>query len=352
MTRNFLGLVIDFIRGLLEKVVKFFLSIFGVSSETDLLSDEIKKSFVLLSISLFVFFVFFVVFLAIFLVPSPTVKVPNLLGDDILDAIAKLENARLIPSVEFVISQDKPRGEVLRQIPYPGNIVREGKTVKMFVSIGSGEFILPDFVGKPLEEVRSFLSSRGVYISSIEYVKSEYGRGLVVRTLPSAGTKLKPGMPITVFVSTGVEDSIPMPNLIGFNYENAAIFLSSKNVKFKMVPVPVNDPGSDGIVLDHIPKEGEFISKDSFAEIMVGVFGDENVSQNTRFILYYKNLSAFSKEGVSNYYLSFEIEDQIGVRKIKKKFNNLSSVVIPLRLRGIGKLKVYVNDELVLEETL
>ncbi|MFN4245170.1 MAG: PASTA domain-containing protein [Brevinematia bacterium] len=351
MRKSVFDVVLYFIRSIFDKIIKFFLSIFGISSETDLFSHELRKSLFLLFVSVVVFFVFFVFVMAIFLVPSPVVKVPNVIGYDILDAIAKLEDSKLIPSLELVISQDKPRGEVLRQIPSAGNIVREGKTVKLFVSIGSGEFSLPDFSGKTLEEVRSFLSTKGVY-SSVEYTRSEYDSGLVVKTMPSPGAKVKPGMQVTIFVSTGIQDNIPMPNLIGFNYEDAAIFLNSRNIKFKMTPVQVSDPANDGIVLDHIPREGEFLSKDSSAEVMIGVFGDEVAVQNVRFVLYQKNLSSLSREGVSTYYVDLEIEDQMGVRRIKKTFNNLSAVIVPLKVRGVAKVKIYVNGDLVGEDTI
>ncbi|MEN2998727.1 MAG: PASTA domain-containing protein [Brevinematia bacterium] len=337
--------------GVVKGVNRFLLGMMGVSSETDLISNEVKKSLVLLFVSFVVFFVFFVFVSALLLLPSPTVVVPNVVGDDILDALAKLGSANLVPSVEFVISEENPRGYVVRQIPSHGNIVREGKTVKLFVSIGSGEFVLPDFGGRPFEEVREFLSSKGVNVS-IEYVPSGYDVGLVVRTFPSAGVKVKPGTPIVVYVSSGAEGNIPMPNMVGFTYENAMLFLDSKNIKFKITSVPTSEPANDGIVLDHLPREGEIITENVVPEIMIGVFGDETVAKNTRFILYKTSLSSFSKEGVNSYYIDIEVKDLTGVRTIKKVVNKLSLLTLPLKVRGVLNIKIYINSELVKEETL
>lgn len=345
-------IVKDFLKEVADKIVDFLLGILGISSKVDLITNEIRKALFLISISIIIFFISFIIVVALFLTPTQTVMVPNIVGDDILDGLAKLENSKLIPSIEFQISQDKPRGQIIRQIPSPGNIVREGKIVKIFVSIGSGEFVLPDFSGQKLEDVKSFLSTKGVYVSSVEYIQSGYEIGTVVKTLPSAGTKVKPGMPIVIYVSSGSENNIPMPGVIGLTYENAMLMLDSKNINFKITPTATSDPQNDGIVLDQIPKEGEIITKDSTPEIIVGVFGDETSVQTTRFVLYKANLSSFSREGITTYYVDIQIQDQSGTKTIKKVLNNLTYFVLPLRIKGIATLKILVNNEIVKEETL
>lgn len=349
--RVFRGFV-KLIWSLLNSLTKFLMSMFGIASEADFLSNELRKALVLLFISFVVFFVFFSLTVAILLVPSPVVVVPDVVGKDILDAIARLEDSNLIPSIEFAISQETPKGHVLRQIPSPGNMVREGKTVKLFVSIGSGEFVLPDFSGKHLEEVRSFLSTRGIYISSVEYVQSEYEANRVIRTLPPAGTKLKYGDNVVVYVSIGSEVIAIMPNMVGFTYDNAMLLLDSKKINFKVTPTPTTNPANDGIVLDQIPKEGEPITEDSTPELIVGVFGDDNTSQTTKFILYKLNLSHLTKDEFKTYYVNLEIKDQKGTRNIKKVLSRQGYLVIPLKVNGIANIKVYVNDELVKEDIL
>lgn len=340
-----------FFSSIFDGIVNFVINILGIPSETDLISKEIRKSIVLLSVSFLMFFIFFILIIALFLSPSPTVKVPNIVGDEILDALRKVENAGLIPSLEFVVSEEHPRGIVIKQIPSPGNTVREGKTMKIFVSIGSGEFIIPDFSGKPLEDVKSFLYSRGA-TASIEYIQSSYETGLVVKTLPPAGSKVKPNTPIVIYVSTGSEDSIPMPNFLGMNYENALLFLDSKNIKFKITPTPTSDPASDGIVLNQIPQEGEILPKDGICELTVGVFGEENQAQNTRFILYKTSLYQFSKENVSTYYIEVEVKDQADTRIIKRTLTSLTTLILPLKIRGIATIKITINGEVVKQETL
>ncbi|MCX8029782.1 MAG: PASTA domain-containing protein [Brevinematales bacterium] len=328
------------------------MNILGITKETDLITSETRKFLFFLFVAFITFFIFFVIMVAILLTPSQTVMVPDTVGDELLDAIIKIENSRLIPNVEVVVSEEKPRGFIIRQIPSPGNTVREGKTVKLFVSMGSGEFILPDFSGKPLEEVRLFLSSKGVYISSVEYVQSDYGEGTIVKTYPSAGAKLKPGNQVVLYVSTGSSSSFPMPNMIGFSYDKAMLFLESKNINYKVTTVPITDPANDGVVIDHIPREGEMISQDVTPELMVGVFGDENVVQTTRFVVYRAGLSQFSKEGVNIYYVKVLISDVTGTRRVDKTFDKLTTLVLPLKIRGIGKVQIYINDQLVKEDNI
>ncbi|MCS7299342.1 MAG: PASTA domain-containing protein [Spirochaetia bacterium] len=337
---------------LFERVSKFFMNIFGISSEIDLVTNEVRKALFLLSLSFLVFFVFSVIVIAILLTPSKTVVVPDVVGDDIIGALVEIGNAGLVPNMEVVISEDKPRGIVVRQIPSPGNIVREGKSIKIFVSLGSGEFVLPDFTGKQIEELRSFLASKGVYISSVEYVQSEMEQGTVIKTYPSFGSKLKPGSQVVVYVSSGPQVGFPMPNMVGFSYDKAMLFLDSKGVSFKVTTTQTTDPANDGVVLDHLPREDEFVSQNVVPELFIGVFGDENVVQNTRFVLYKVGLRSFSKADVNTYYIRISITDSSGNRRIDKTLNNLSTLVLPLKVRGVAKIQVFVNEELVREDTI
>lgn len=349
--QNFLDNILSLFRLILDTLVKWFLFLFNVKSEVDFITKETRRYLILLFGAFIVFFVFFVIITAIALSPANTVSVPNVVGLDIIDAVSSIESSKLIPSFEFVISEKDPRGTIIKQIPSPGNIVREGKSIKIYVSIGSGEFAMPDLSGKPYQEVATFLSSKGIN-PSIEYLQSSIEQGIVIKTYPSTGAKIKPGTPVTIYVSSGPQASFQMPNLIGFSYDKALLFIDSKNSSFKINTIPVSDPNSDGIVLDHLPHEGEFVVSETTIELTIGVFGDEETARTTKFILYKLPLSSLNLPQSESYSVKVVVEDATGKKSIEKQFNSLSIFILPLKIKGIGKISVYVNDNLVKEETL
>ncbi|MGC8766465.1 MAG: PASTA domain-containing protein [Brevinematia bacterium] len=332
-------------------LVRFFYFLFNIDSDVDFITKETRKYIILLFGSFIVFFIFFVIVVSILLTPSGTVKVPNVVGVDIIEAVGSIESSKLVPSFEFVISEKIPRGTIIKQIPSPGNIVREGKTVKLYVSVGSGEFVMPDFSGKYYQDVISFLSSKGVVIN-VEYLQSTLEQGLVIKTYPSPGAKVKPGIPITIYVSSGSNSSFQMPNLIGFTYDKAFLFLDSKNVEFTVITVPVNDPANDGIILDQLPQEGQLVGSSNKVELTIGVFGDEEIAKNTKFILYKLPLAYLNVTEKSNYSVKVVIQDTTGTRTIEKQFDKLSTLILPIKVKGIVKISVYVDATLVKEDTL
>jgi len=335
-----------------NKIYEFFLFVVGLDKEVDFFSNESRKFFLILSFAFLVFVVFFFLVLAISLTPASITVVPNVVNLDILDALSEVERAGLFVSVDYVISTNVPRGVVIRQIPSPGSKVREGKVIKLFVSVGSGEVILPDFSGKPADDVRAYLSSKGIRVS-LEYVQSgNANEGTVIRTFPSSGTKVKPGDMVTVYVATGFS-SMPMPNIIEMSWDQVLLIFASKGINVTINNVLTTDPDKDGKVVDQMPKEGDIVSSNVNVQAFVAVFGNEDVVKNTKFLLYSLDLrSLYNVEGVNYFIVKVVVSDSQGQRVITKEYQELTKLVLPLRIQGIGNVKVYINDTLVKESTL
>ncbi len=351
-SRLFLKLF-DWIYNLIKDI---FINLSGLNSEKDFISRELNKIFSIVVASFVIFFTVFVVGFSILITPNPTTKVPNVVGEDVIAGLIKLQANKLTFNIETIISEKHPKGIIIRQIPSPGNIVREGKIVKLFVSIGAGEFEMPDLKGLHLEEAKSILISKGGIISKIEYVQDNFApENTVVKTLPVEGTKLKPNSPIILYLSSGSTEGFPMPNLVGMNFENAMLSLYDKKVSLVFTPMVVDNSTSDGKIIDQIPKENELVKQGDRVELFVGVFGNEEVSSITRFLMYSFDLKDYVgslPEETTIYEVKLVITDQSGEKTLLRQFNSPSIVLVPLRVQGIASIKVYLNNNLIREDKI
>ena len=79
-----------------------------------------------------------------------TVEMPDVAGDDYVDAVDELVDAGVLPDF-LPIESSRERGTVLKQSPAAGEQVEKGATVRLDVALGEGEREdqeIPDFQGK------------------------------------------------------------------------------------------------------------------------------------------------------------------------------------------------------------
>jgi beta-lactam-binding protein with PASTA domain len=155
-----------------------------------------------------------------------------------------------------------------------------------------------------------------------------------------------------VYVATGFS-SMPMPNIIEMSWDQVLLIFASKGINVTINNVLTTDPDKDGKVVNQMPKEGDIVSSNVNVQAFVAVFGNEDVVKNTKFLLYSLDLrSLYNVEGVNYFIVKVVVSDSQGRRVITKEYQELTKLVLPLRIQGIGNVKVYINDTLVKESTL
>jgi eukaryotic-like serine/threonine-protein kinase len=150
--------------------------------------------------------------------------VPDVLGQSRSSAESELRNAGFVPNVERENS-DEPEDTVIAQDPGPGGAVPAGTIVSITVSTGAGSVVVPNVEGQPRDTAISTLQGRGV--TNIKVVEQETDDETlddrVTDQAPSAGTRIRQGDRVTIFVAVFVEpppeepppDFTPTPRLPG-----------------------------------------------------------------------------------------------------------------------------------------
>ena len=100
-------------------------------------------------------------------------------------------------------------GAVAYTEPAAGETVEGGSTVIMYVSreAAQTEAVVPSLNGRTIEEAREEIKNRLISLSVVEQA-SEQPAGTVINQYPEAGTKVRIGSGITVYVSTGVPEVV------------------------------------------------------------------------------------------------------------------------------------------------
>ena len=131
------------------------------------------------------------------------VSVPDVRRRSLLDARFMIEEARLtVGEVREAYDASVPPGVVLSQDPAPGALLQRGTAVYLRVNRGPERVILPDLVGKPLDEARRMLNDLGVTLRQVTQVpRSGTPPGQVVEMAPRAGTQIRHGDAVTVMIA-------------------------------------------------------------------------------------------------------------------------------------------------------
>jgi beta-lactam-binding protein with PASTA domain/tRNA A-37 threonylcarbamoyl transferase component Bud32 len=128
------------------------------------------------------------------------VQVPSVVGQQQDLAESTLRGEGLIPDIAQRDS-DEPEGQVIAQDPAAGSTVRKHTTVTVVVSTGAGSAIVPNVVGQSDDEARADLKDAGLSVRIVKRTTSDPNEdGQVLEQSPTAGTRLRRGEFVTVFV--------------------------------------------------------------------------------------------------------------------------------------------------------
>jgi eukaryotic-like serine/threonine-protein kinase len=130
------------------------------------------------------------------------VKVPHVKGLSEDEAKSQLEDKGLkVGSTEKRSSSTVPKGDVIGSSPDEGTSVEKDSEVTLIISGGPGKAVVPDEVGKQLDEARSDLRGKGFQVS-VNYVsRPDQEPNTVISQTPSAGETANQKSTVTLTVA-------------------------------------------------------------------------------------------------------------------------------------------------------
>ncbi len=145
---------------------------------------------------------------------KPKTKVPSVknLSED--EAKSKIEAANLkVGGTEKRSSSTVPKGSVVGTSPSAGSNVETGSEITLFVSDGPGTAVVPNEVGKSLDDAKSDLRSAH-FKYSVNYVDAQPNQApnTVLSQTPSEGDTANQGSTVTLTVAKAPDQPPPFPS--------------------------------------------------------------------------------------------------------------------------------------------
>ncbi|MBL4889616.1 MAG: PASTA domain-containing protein [Candidatus Lindowbacteria bacterium] len=191
---------------------------------------------------------------------APNVKVPNLVGRNLVDARNTLRRVGLDQGLsglrvgnKTTVNSDEKPGTVLGQSPDPGLLVKMGSFVDIVIAVERGGDVMPDVVQLTLAEAEEKLAAQGYIITEVEnYYTGQFDPNTIMSQIPAPGTQLSPDTVIKVVVVVPPGGSTSYYQPTGFEAAPAnTSFGFSTSAEETVIPEPViEEPSLSAPVLN------------------------------------------------------------------------------------------------------
>lgn len=155
-------------------------------------------------------------------------ELPNVVGKTKEQARKILTDMGFEVKVELNVNESVDAGDVYAQDPEAGTKLREGNTVTISVSAGVGESKVPDVKGLSINDASLKLEEAGFTAVPKEEESDTIEKDKVTHTKPKAGTKVKRGSNVEVYISLGPSTKTVL-NVVGLDSTTAAAQLGQED---------------------------------------------------------------------------------------------------------------------------
>jgi serine/threonine-protein kinase len=204
---------------------------------------------------------------------TKTMLVPDVVNLPAEEADSVLKNAGLNVkwAKEGRYSGEITANNVLIQMPMANRTVKEGRTIFLTLSKGRQEVSVPDLRGVSPRQAEISLQRLELLLGSkIEGAHSAIPRGVVIRTEPESGKKVRIGSRVDIIISSGNSSGkILLPNLREMSLHRATAVIDSLGFRLGgIITIQVEDK-LPNTVLELNPKPGEYLETGTAIDLTV-----------------------------------------------------------------------------------
>lgn len=207
-------------------------------------------------------------------VTLPEHEVPALVGLSQSEARAEALDLGFEVRVTEVFADDTMPGEVLSQSPPEGDLLREGETVGLVVSLGPEPVPVPEVVGLMLDEARRALEAAELAVGEVERVFDEEAPEGEVLLAAAGGNPIVPaetevprGSGVDLIVSEGPRPRT-IPDVAGRSFDDAQAALDDVDLVANQTEA-FSDDVAAGLVIGTSPAVGAEVPKGSTVDVIV-----------------------------------------------------------------------------------
>ena len=209
---------------------------------------------------------------------SHNVRIPDLGGRSVAEAIASLRSL----GVDDVKIRQQPDSTVQGGLvdatdPPFGTVVRSGAKIALFVSSGPLTVDVPNVLGQDPNSARQLLAAEGFEVRvGKEQHHPTIRQGLVGATNPAPGAPISKGGVVSLAVSSGPE-MVPVPNVVSMTEDEARKALAKLGFKLAVSSTIAASSVPAGVILSQDPNEHAALAPGS--TVMVDVSAGSGASE-------------------------------------------------------------------------
>ncbi len=165
---------------------------------------------------------------------------PNLKGMTLEEAVKILDENNVQHTQREEYNDTIAKGLIISQSIAPSERVTSNMmTQELIVSKGSGFVNIVSYTGKNPDEVIRELQTMGLNVTKLNEISDTVPEGQVIDTSPTAGSRLKLGDTITIYISSGIKDvRITDFQLFGSLTSQALEILKKNDIVVKNITIP------------------------------------------------------------------------------------------------------------------
>ena len=185
--------------------------------------------------------------------------VPDLVGKDVVTALEVVNKQGLnLKIVERALNASAPTNHVVSQEPRAGSWVKPQGVIRVVVSRGVSEAVVPAVRGLPWREARVTLERYGLRVGEVTRIHSDrVARDTVIAQSPPAEAKIIKGGTVTLLVSDGTWPvGYVMPDLRSIPQYAANEIAASVGLRVEKVSYSDQPDARAGTVINQHPAPG------------------------------------------------------------------------------------------------
>lgn len=193
------------------------------------------------------------------------VTVPDVSGMSVSKAEQTLQDAGFVIADETkeASSDSVEEGNVVKSSPSAGSKRKKGAEITLYISVGENAYIIPeDLVGQNYRDVKGILEKMYdlyVIVTKEEDKTNKVDADVIMRTEPAAGTKLKKGDTLTLYIPS-LDTNYPDFTKNEMSLTKIKEWCEKYGVKFETEYVETNDYSAGTIFEQNIPAGQTVIS--------------------------------------------------------------------------------------------
>lgn len=161
------------------------------------------------------------------------VIVPDLTGKEVVNVLEILTDLGLNTKVKgFEYTEDVPKNHIVFQQPKPGVEIKKGRDIKIIISRGAKNILMPNLKGLSLQQARIIIEENGLcHKEQSRTYNSIFEKDNIIAQLPSPGSQINRGECVNLLLSLGIRPrAYKMPRLNGLTLDQAIGVIEKSNL--------------------------------------------------------------------------------------------------------------------------